>query len=226
MASVPGLRYEVGSTVVPGDRLATIRTVQSGIGTYVKAGNIYASLAGKLEVVQQNTLETSESKGHGPEQTPQSLQTIQVKPFKPIASLQLLMVGQVAIGRVIRITMMQAIVEILATTSFTGESILLSEPQQGIIRREDVRSGASEQVLIHESFLPGDLVICKVLALDQRRYVLATSEPELGVLYAESRTSGLQMVPSSWKEMSCPETGTKEVRKCARPRVLGIGETS
>jgi exosome complex component CSL4 len=135
--------------------------------------------------------------------------------------LQVLTVGQVALGRVVRINTMQASVEILATTSVLGETILLKEPQQGAIRREDVRAGASERVQIHESFLPGDLVICKVLALgDQRRYLLTTAAPELGVIYAESSSSGKQMVPSSWKEMSCPETGAKEFRKCARPSAL------
>ena len=151
---------------------------------------------------------------------------LQVRPRKAIASLNLLTVGQVAIGRVTRITLTQAFVQILATTSVTGDAILLAMPQEGTIRREDVRTGATEQFKIHESFLAGDLVICKVLALgDQRRYVLTTAEPELGVLFAESRVSGIQMTPSSWKEMSCSVTGSKELRKCARPRALTEGST-
>ncbi|GKY94027.1 hypothetical protein MPSEU_000369500 [Mayamaea pseudoterrestris] len=226
-ASIPGLRYKIDSIVVPGDRLATVRTARSGCGTYVKAG-IYASLVGRLQIRDEqlptqdvlpspSTDSATGTMDQGP--------TILVQPSKPIASLQLLAVGQVAIGRVTRITRMQAFVDILATTSVTGESILLGEIQQGTIRKEDIRAGASEQVQMQESFLPNDLILCKVLALDQqqrRSYVLATCEPELGVLYAESRTSGLQMLPSSWKEMSCFETGTKEPRKCARPRTLTL----
>ena len=217
MASLtaPGIRYELDSIVSPGDRLATVRTARSGTGTYVKAGNIYASVAGRLQA------KTDEQEGDHAETGKTTTHLLQVCPGKSIASLNLLTVGQVAIGRVTRITLTQAFIQILATTSVTGDAVRLAMPQEGIIRREDVRSGASEQVHIHESFLPGDLVICKVLALgDQRRYVLTTAEPELGVLFAESRVSGLQMTPSSWKEMSCSKTGAKELRKCARPRAL------
>lgn len=205
-SSAPILRYEIGSTVAPGDRLGSLRSVKSGIGTFVKGGNVYASLLGTLKLTENA------------EQPP----VAQVQGSKPIAALQTLTVGQVTIGRVLRITSMQAFLEILATTSvMTGETILLKEPQQGAIRREDVRTGASEQVKINESFLPGDLVVCRVLALgDQRKYLLTTAAPELGVIYAESSKSGNQMIPSSWKEMTCPESGAKEPRKCARPRTI------
>jgi exosome complex component CSL4 len=220
--AVPGLRHEVGSIVVPGDRIASVRTVKSGVGTYVKAGNVYASVVGKLQIAElpgpANPGANSKSHAQSP-----TYYVVTVKTKRPISSMKLLAVGQIAIGRITRITMLQALVDVLATTSVTGEAVLLDESQEGSIRREDIRSGASEQVQVHESFLPGDLVICKVLAVgDQRRYVLATSEPELGVLYAVSQTSGMQMVPCSWKDMICPDTGAKEPRKCAKPRVLSI----
>ena len=95
---------------------------------------------------------------------------------------------------------------------------------EGAIRKEDVRTGASEQVLlIQESFLPGDLVLARVLSLgDTRRYLLGTAEPQLGVLRALSATSGKPMIPVSYKEMECPETGVKEPRKCAKPRKLPL----
>jgi exosome complex RNA-binding protein Csl4 len=98
---------------------------------------------------------------------------------------------------------------------------------EGTVRREDIRSGASEQVQIQESFLPGDLVLCRVLSLgDNRRYFLSTAEPDLGVLYACSAKSGKPMMPISWKEMQCVETGSKELRKCARPRDLASSSLS
>jgi exosome complex component CSL4 len=58
-SSPPVLRYKEGSTVIPGDRIATIRQVRSGVGTYVKGGHIYACLMGTLRllVVEQEQKE-------------------------------------------------------------------------------------------------------------------------------------------------------------------------
>jgi exosome complex component CSL4 len=96
---------------------------------------------------------------------------------------------------------------------------------------EDIRAGASEQLVISDCFQPGDLVICRVISLgDSRRYFLSTAETELGVIRALSRNAngngngngnnGIPMMPISWKEMECPETGVKEPRKCAKPAAL------
>lgn len=49
-SALPTLRYAIGSIVVPGDRIGTIREVSSGLGTYVKGGHIYASRVGTLDL--------------------------------------------------------------------------------------------------------------------------------------------------------------------------------
>jgi exosome complex component CSL4 len=196
--ALPTLRYALDSTVTPGDRLGTLRQVLPGVGTYVKGGHIYASVVGRLTVEHQ-----------------QDKLVAQVKSNKELASSHVLSVGQIVLGRVVRIATQQAQIDIVALQ----EVGLLRNPAEGVIRREDVRTGASDQVLMEASFMPGDVVLCRVLSLgDPRRYYLTTAEPALGVMHAVSASSGMPMVPSSWKEMECPETGVKELRKCARPR--------
>jgi exosome complex component CSL4 len=225
--AAPKLRYETGSFVAPGDRLATIRQVQPGAGTHVKAGHVYASLVGQLQVVtSENSDETIfyATVVHSKQNLPSSL---------------VLKIGQAVLARVVRISSMQAYLEIVATTTATTTDdnnnnpaiVPLQHTFEGAIRREDVCTGAlSEAVCISDSFVPGDLVACRILSLsnsgDARRYLLTTAAPELGVIFAMSATSGKPMVPSSWKEMECPVTGAKEPRKCARPQVMIATDTT
>jgi exosome complex component CSL4 len=131
--------------------------------------------------------------------------------------------GQVVLCEVARISTQQAFVQILAVEGKKGTLEEWQRPE-GAIRKEDIRTGASELVLVQESFLPGDLVLARILSLgDTRRFILGTAEPQLGVLRAMSASSGRPMIPISWKEMECPETGAKEPRKCAKPRKLQNG---
>jgi exosome complex component CSL4 len=51
---------------------------------------------------------------------------------------------------------------------------------------------------------------------DARSYFITTARNDLGVVFAVSE-AGKTMVPVSWKEMRCPETGHVEKRKCAKP---------
>ena len=201
--STPTLRFTVGSMVVPGDRIGTIRQVIPSVGTYLQRGHVYASLVGRLAM----------------EETEDGQWTVSVQ-TKGKASDRVIVEGQVVLCRVNRISTQQAFASILALEGKQGTLEEWQRPE-GAIRKEDVRTGASEQVVIQEAFLPGDLVLARVLSLgDTRRYLLGTAEPQLGVLRAVSATSGKPMIPVSWKEMECPETGAKEPRKCAKPRKL------
>lgn len=198
----PTLRFTVGSTVVPGDRIGTVRDALPSVGTYLQRGHVYASLVGKL------CLQNEDGKW-----------IVSVKTSEQ-ASDRVIAEGQVVLCKVNRISTQQAFVQILAVEGKRGTLEEWQRPE-GTIRKEDIRSGASEQVLIQQSFLPGDLVLARVLSLgDARRYLLGTAEPQLGVLRALSATSGRPMIPTSWKEMECPETGIREPRKCAKPRKL------
>lgn len=201
--SPPTLRFVVGATVVPGDRIGTIREVIPSVGTYLHRGQVHASLVGRL----------------GLQQVEDGKWTVSVETSEK-ASDRVIREGQVVLCQVLRISIQQAFVSILALEGKQGTLEEWQRPE-GSIRKEDVRTGASEQVLIQESFLPGDLVLARVLSLgDTRRYLLGTAEPQLGVLRAISASSGKPMIPISWKEMECPGTGAKEPRKCAKPRKL------
>jgi exosome complex component CSL4 len=203
-ADLPTLRYVIGSTVCPGDRLGNIRQVQPGSGTYVSKGHIYACLVGAL-TVHQPTMSDDGDDG--------ALLECSVTPNQLPFSAQALSVGQLVVGKIVRISPQNAILEI-TLAQHVGN---LHTPSEGAIRREDIRTGATEQVSLGDYFQPGDLVAAKVISLgDPRRYFLSTAEPELGVIRAKSK-DGVTMIPISWKEMECPETGETESRKCAKP---------
>jgi exosome complex RNA-binding protein Csl4 len=242
--SAPTLRFAVGSTVVPGDRLVGSVgrncEVLPGRGAYARNGRIYASVVGTLSLdssLQDSPEEINKGGGdaarpgaadgisvdtHGnPPSAPHRFR-VSVRSAKEIASERVLRVEDVVLGRVLRITNQQAVVEVLAKHRSHGS--LLPFPCEGYIRKEDVWTASTDDVPIQDSFLPGDVVLARVLSLgDPRRYLLTTAAPELGVIHAVSAT-GFPMVPTSWKEMRCSESGILEPRKVAKPRDLSGSE--
>lgn len=205
----PTLRFEIGSTVAPGDRIGNVRQIVPGIGTYSKGGHVYASAVGTL------TLLSSQDANH--DKTTPPIVSVQLSGGRQYASTNVLSVGQIVLGKVVRVVLQQAVIGIVAAASVGA----LRNSHEGVIRREDVRAGASEEVQLYDSFRPGDVVLCRIVSLgDSRRFYLSTAEPELGVVRATCSTSGQRMKPVSWKEMECPETKVKELRKCAKPKNL------
>mmetsp|Transcript_3792 Transcript_3792/g.10417 ORF Transcript_3792/g.10417 Transcript_3792/m.10417 type:complete len:279 (+) Transcript_3792:39-875(+) len=212
--STPVLRFPLGGKVVPGDRLGSIReNLLPSNGTYEQGGHLYASVVGTLGV-DDAVMKGKSKKVYYP---------VRVSPpeRKPPRVLQ---VGHVILGRVTRLSIQQAFVEILAcegdfsnTVGTEHEANLLVPMGEGMIRREDVRTGATDQIKLQEFFRPNDLVLARIMSLGDRRYVLGTAEPSLGVIRAFSATSNALMIPISWREMECPVTGDKELRKCAKP---------
>jgi len=246
----PTLRYQVGSIVVPGDRLGTIRQqlpgsitrrieLQPGPGTYSRGGQIYASITGSLQTrggdsEPEQASNNNKSGGDAETLSPATV-TISVLPNKAAAAAvdgtdgfratkQVVRQGQTVLARVVRIATQMIMVDIYATER---GGLLQHDKPAGVIRREDVKavtaSQSAEQQSVTNAVLtqycrPGDWVVAKVLSLgDTRRYFLSTAEAGLGVIHAVSATSGQPMIPVSWKEMECPDTGVKEARKCARP---------
>ena len=77
-----------------------------------------------------------------------------------------------------------------------------------------------DRVVMYEAMRPGDIVRAMVASLgDSRSYHLSTARADLGVIVARSEARGI-MVPLSWKEMQCPLTGAKELRKVSDVRQL------
>mmetsp|Transcript_15995 Transcript_15995/g.45912 ORF Transcript_15995/g.45912 Transcript_15995/m.45912 type:complete len:215 (-) Transcript_15995:708-1352(-) len=202
MSAQPNLRYAVGSTIAPGDRICSARKCGGGDGTYVRGGNIHASAVGKLNLVASGDA---------------FVVTVVLDGEKQYPSSQVLSVGQVVLGRVVRVITQQVFVEIVSA-DVTGP---LKERHSGSIRKEDVRAGATEEIEIYASFRPGDIVLCRIISLgDSRRYFLTTGEAELGVIRATCSSCRENMAPLSWKEMECPSCKQKELRKCAKPQDL------
>ena len=127
MPAQPNLRYALGSTVAPGDRICSARKCGAGDGVYVRGGNIYASSVGKLNLVASGDTYAV---------------TVVLDGGKQRGSSQVLSVGQVVLGRVVRVITQQAFVEIVSA-DVTGP---LKEKHSGSIRKEDVRAGATEEV--------------------------------------------------------------------------------
>ena len=201
-ATQPNLRYAIGSTVAPGDRICGARKCGAGDGTYIRGGNVHASAVGKLSLVADGDAFVA---------------AVALEGGRQYASSQVLSVGQVVLGRVFRVITQQAFVEIVSA-DVTGP---LKERHSGSIRKEDVRAGATEEVEIYASFRPGDIVLCRILSLgDSRRYFLTTNEAELGVIRATCSSCRENMAPLNWKEMECPSCKQKELRKCAKPQDL------
>jgi len=213
MAEALSLYRKPGSVVVPGDRVGSINQISSGPGTYIRGFHVYSSLVGKF-VINPLTKEENQ-KDDSNDQAAKFIASVVPRNGKKCASDQNLSVGQLVLGRITRLSTQQASLEIIAADEKVG---VLRESHGGTIRREDIRSGATEEIDINQCFRPGDVVICRILSLgDHRRYFLSTAESKLGVVRAVCESSGENMVPVSWKEMECPITHAKEFRKCARP---------
>lgn len=184
--------------VIPGDALGLASKYTPGQGTTVRRGNIYSTLVGKIKI------ETSSNDIKG-----QKLPTISVQSGRTAPGVP--EIGSWTIGRVMNINERQAKVSMM---SINGG--ILQQPLLGVIRREDVREMEKDSVEIFDSFRPGDMVRAHVISLGEgQMYVLSTAANELGVVMAHCGC-GQPMVPVSWCEMQCRETGEREKRKVAK----------
>lgn len=178
--------------VTPGTFLATGESC--GAGTYKKDSSIYSSLVGIKD------FDTSGS--------------VMVKRGKDTPIPQ---IGSVVIGRVTKISVSQANIEILVVDTHP-----LKRSFKGIIRKQDVRVIDVDRVRMQECFHPGDIVRAQVVSLgDAQAYQLTTAQNEYGVIFAKS-LAGHSMVPVSWKEMQCPVTKCIELRKCKHAYIISL----
>lgn len=209
LSNKDSLIFEEGSKVAPGDNIGNAKRIIAGRGCYVRGSSVYASVVGTLSLSPKTD---GDKKVHEA--------SIILETGRQYASSQVLSIGNKVLCKVLRIVTNMATVEIVAAEEIGS----LREHHSGIIRKEDVRIGATEEIQILESFRPGDVLVAKIISLgDSRRYYLSTAENELGVIRAVCSTSGEVMAPISWKEMQCPKTNTKEPRKCAKPKEMDGG---
>ena len=163
-----------------------------------------ASLVGKVVVTAAT--------GGGDGKTKKNVTVVPAR-TRELASDAVIDVGDRVTCRVVRIGANQANVDILAV----GDRPL-HEFAKGVIRREDIRLAEVDKIVLHECFMPGDIVRGLVLSLgDARQYFISTAEADYGVLYAKAQATGNLLTAVSWKEMEDSVTKEKEPRKVAKP---------
>lgn len=202
------LYIPTGTKVAPGDKIGSCKKLSPGSGCYSRGDHIFATAVGTVTLSDPPLATSSNNVGN-------RVVSIELEKGRIFASSQTLSIGSVVLCKVGRITNQQALCDIVASEDVG----VLREHHGGLIRKEDVRLGATEEVKIHESFRPGDVVLARIISLgDSRRFFLSTAENDLGVLRAVCSSSGKIMAPVSWKEMECPDTKVRERRKCAKPK--------
>lgn len=192
-------------SVLPGQKVAEIDSdFQIGHGIYEKEGFLYASLPGTLIQSCTNVLSVQSTSSNNP--------------FKKVHTQVVPVIGQDIICKIIKITSKYAGVDILAVD---GE-VPLMESIKGTIRIQDVVEVEEKEVPpIHLSFRPGDLVRARIIGVGDPSagFLLSTGiSPHLGVIYGKSAAAGAPLLPFAWNEMVCSQTGSKEKRKCAKPK--------
>lgn len=136
--------------------------------------------------------------------------------LQPLSAGALPRVGDVVLGRVLRVTPRLALLDVACVGSVPAAPRV-----SGVVRLQDVRSTPGE-VSLGECFRRTDVVRARVLSLgDARSYFLSTAEPDLGVVSARSE-SGFPLRPVSWREMRCERTGALEPRKVAKPKGANV----
>ncbi|KAJ8760560.1 hypothetical protein K2173_015227 [Erythroxylum novogranatense] len=190
-------------TVTPGELLGKANEVKAGEGTYVADYRnsgllcVFASLIGLRRTVSP-PIDSSDPRP-----------TVEVTGHKSRGSVP--EPGSVVIARVTKVMSKMAQADILCVGPKS-----VREKFTGVIRQQDVRATEIDKVDMHLSFRAGDIIRALVLSLgDARAYYLSTAKNELGVVSADS-TAGAAMVPISWTEMQCPQTGQIEQRKVAK----------
>ena len=184
---------------IPGERLGSTVENEAGEGTYVRNGYIYSKLCGVKNFSQTHN-----------DKTLIQVQSNKIENIVP-------QVNSIAMCRVVSNNTRFSKVVILSV-----DGVSLKGTFQGVIRKEDVRSTERDRVNIYEAFRPCDIVLARILSLgDSQSYFLTTAENELGVIYAMSEAGHL-MIPISWCEMQCSETGVKEFRKVAKVKIRTV----
>ena len=194
------------SLVLPGDALGSSSDYDGGVGTYERAGSLFASRVGVRR----------QAAGGGVAGVRPSVCVVRAGGAG--AELVTVAVGALVTVRVSRVSQAAANVEVLLV-----DGRPLAEPAGAVIRRDNVRDGEVDKLDMLEAFRPGDLVRAAVVSLgDARSYYLSTAEAHLGVVHAASE-GGAAMAPLGADTMHVPGTAVVEKRKIALGALGGAG---
>lgn len=169
----------------PGERIcsANENTIASE-GTYERLGYIHASLAGKLEVKNEEKVNIFCFNFENFTLFQFLLfQNIIVKVMSPGQKTLLPAQGDIVTAKVEIVNQRMAKCSI-----FCIGDVLLSRSLRGILRKEDVRATNVDNVEMYKCYRPGDIILAKILPqIELHTYSLTTAENELGVVSASAR---------------------------------------
>ncbi|KAL4470173.1 hypothetical protein ABPG72_009098 [Tetrahymena utriculariae] len=181
---------------LPGQNLSLPQGVvryTAGQGCYEQNGKIFASICGKCQIDKDNIVSI-------------------ISLGNKVANLQ---VGSIVTAKVLRLRDNKVEVKIMMV-----EDAIINYNLQGIIRKQDVRQTNLDILKMEEQFIPGDIIKARFISYgDSQKLYLSVTEDELGVVFAKHTESKQLMIPYSWEEMICIQTGQKEKRKVAKPNI-------
>ena len=96
----------------------------------------------------------------------------------------------------------------------------LITPLQGLIKHDHIKDEYKD-FDIYDCFLPGDIILGKIISIDQSNYIYISTRDKLhGVVFAKSKISNEIMMPISFDKMQCLYTNCFEQRKVAIPELI------
>ena len=196
--------------VYPGDLIQLndilINNIHAGEGTYIKNNLLYSSLLGSVCISEDFSSDKVTK-----------IKTVCVNSHRINNNEcdNIIKVGDIVLGRIVKLQMNQAIMDIIAVvkpskrsqskvgsneSESTSELLELHVNPRGVVRREDIRLSEVDKLIIGDCFHIGDIVRATVLSLgDSRQYILSTAAAEYGVLWAVNSTNNNIMTPLNWK---------------------------
>jgi exosome complex component CSL4 len=162
------IKYNVA---VPGQVLGgQNKSIVGGKGTYVDEDNILrASIFGRIISHHGKSIISVAASSKDKEKDQIDIERL--------ASDIIIRIGSDITGRITRINLNQAIVDI-----YTVNGVSLLQTCRGVVRREDIRGKDLDSLIMYECFVPGDWLKAKVISLgDSKQYFLSTTKENYGV---------------------------------------------
>ncbi|MFH1329017.1 MAG: exosome complex RNA-binding protein Csl4 [Candidatus Bathyarchaeota archaeon] len=173
-----------GEFVTPGVKLGVIEEFNSGTGTYVENGSIYAQKTGQASIDMVN-------KRIG-------VRSVVRTPILPEK-------GQIVVGEVLQTQDKVATIRLLKLNETS-----ISRPFSAILHV----SFTSKQYITstHDAFGAGDIIVAKVIGDVNQPYQLTTAERDLGVIHAYCSKCG-GVLDLHGRQLVCSICGSRERRK-------------
>ncbi len=179
-------KRQSGGFVTPGDSLGVIEEFTPGQGTYIDKGRIYAKVSGRTLLDLQN-------------------KTVTIYPL--VRGARVPRVGSIVTGQVLSLQNKTANIRI-----FKIGKEYLSGIFSGLLYISDISRSYIDS--IHDACKPGDIIRARVISEANRTYHLATTDKDLGVLYAFCSHCGHMLQRKRYK-IHCPKCEKTEKRQIA-----------